>query len=327
MSNLEEKDELLSSETNITQTNELKNQELPEESVVEETAPLTPVEEYYQTKETDRQEIVRLIEAAEEELADLRLRKSLMEADFDQLLAKYKELLSTDQRISPIAKKTLLEYFSYELMKPLATVGLQPSGIAYDIWSTKHFYLRYQLNAEDQLLFSFKLIPLDQKFTTEFMPLLTIQPDSMEVAVDDEQLLELIRLWHAEKIFSKDQLSLVNYDLNLLLSHFRQLEFVVQPSLLDNTQPLAVSLESEYPLQEKILDEIFITAMENPDYDFEKNSGVSYEVLLDQNQRLLISGFENGHTKLFIDSDQRKRSLLDFFTSYPFLVPLMVRSN
>lgn len=321
-----EKNDLVSVDDSSTEQQTVVDEtEMLAEEAVETETPV--VEEYYQTKDNDHQEIVRLIEVAENELADLRLRKSLMEADFDELLSKYKSLILTEENISTIAKKTLLEYFSYELMKPLTSVGLKPADAAYDIWETKHFLIRYHLNAENALEFSFKIAPIDQRFETAFMPLIRVVPETMEVEVNDEQVLELIRLWHTEKVFSKDQLSLVNYDLNLLLNHFRELGFSVQPSLLDNTSPLAVDLESEFPLEEAVLDDIFITTMENRLFDFEKKGNDVYEVLLDQNQKIEISSQEDGHTNLFINSEQRKRSLLDFFTSYPFLVPLMVRNS
>ena len=83
----------------------------------------------------------------------------------------------------------------------------------------------------------------------------------MAVTVADEQVLELIRLWHVDHVFSLNQLSLINYDLNQLLSHFRTLGFTVAPSLLDNARPLQVRLESEFPLEQSVLDDIFITAI------------------------------------------------------------------
>lgn len=284
---------------------------------------MTEAEAYYQTKQNDHDEIVLLIGAAEKELADLKLRKSLMEADFSQLLAEYNRLIVPKVEISTIAKKTLLEYFSYELLKPLLSIGLKQA--AYDTWETKHFLTKYELDSKEDLMLQFKINPVDQRFTTDFMSLMTISPKTMQVTVNDPQVLELIRLWHAEKVFSMNQLSLVNYDLNQLLNHFRDLGFAVNPSLLDNTQALHVALDSEFPLETQVLDDIFVTAMENKAYDFEKTDADSYQVLLDQNQKIDIRKNDANQTNLFINSEDRKRSILDFFVNYPFLVPLMVR--
>lgn len=281
---------------------------------------------YDQTKETDHQEIVRLIAASERELADLKLRKSLMEADFPQLLSEYNRLIVPQEDISVIAKKTLLEYFSYELLRPLHSVGLRPAN-SYDMWESKHFIVNYQLDSEEDLDFSFKVDPVDNRYTTDFMPLIKVSPKNMTAEVAEDQVLELIRLWHAQHVFSLNQLTLVNYDLNLILNNLRKLGFDVKPSLLDNTQVLKVNLESEFPLETAILDDIFITTMENDEYDFEKINSREYQVLLDQNQKMDIQSDEQGQTKLYIDSDIRKRSILDFFTNYPFLVPLMVREG
>ncbi|MFV0557643.1 MAG: hypothetical protein ACK5MW_03270 [Enterococcus sp.] len=280
---------------------------------------------YYQMKTNDHDEVVGLIQAAEIELADLKLRKALMESDFNELLTSYKGLIVPNVEISAIAKKTLLEYFTYELLRPLTSIGLKPSELGYDIWENKHFLTTYQLNEDNDLELSFKLNPLEQRFTTEFMPFIAISPETMEVKIADDQALELIRLWHTDHVFSRNQLSLVNYDINQLLNHFRELGFTVHPSLFDNTQPLNVALESEFSMETQVLDEIFITTMENPEYDFEKTGQDAYQVLLDQEQKMDIRKKENDHTMLLIDSENRKRSILDFFTNYPFLVPLMVR--
>lgn len=310
---VETKEELENESTLATE--EKLNQEIPRDS---------GQDRYYQNKEADHQEIEQLIATAERELADLKLRKALMEADFPQLLQYYQELILPRESISPIAKKTLLEYFSYELLKPLASVGLE-QGNSYDIWQSKHFLVQYQLNDSQNLALNFKMTPIDNRFTTDFINLMTVKPGELIIEVEDNQVLELIRQWHVEHVFSANQLSLINYDLNQLLSHFRELGFSISPSLLDNAHPLQVRLDSEFPLEESVLDDIFIKTMENPDYDFETLVNQQYQVLLDQEQKLTISQTEEGETSLFVDSDNRRRSLLDFFTSYPFLVPLMVR--
>ena len=64
--------------------------------------------------------------------------------------------------------------------------------------------------------------------------------------------------------------------------------------------------------------------MESEEYDFDKIGTQQYQVTLTQGQTMKIDIHEN-QTVLFIDSNLRKRSILDFVTSYPFLVPLFVQ--
>lgn len=279
---------------------------------------------YYEMKSQDHQEIIDWIASAEAELADLRLRKSLLEADFEELLSEYRRLITTNAPISTIAKSNLLEYFSYELLKPLKSIGLQQAE-AYNTWESKHFLVAYQLDDEKNLALSFRMDVIDSRFDASYMPLIVVRPVDMTVEVDEKQVLELIHLWHTEKIFSRGQLSLINYDLNQLLSWFKELDFEVAPSLLDNTRALSVDLESELPLETHVLDSIFVTAMESDEYDLEKLNKDHYQVKLNQEQNVYIRS-ESGITHLFIDSNERRRSILDFFTHYPFLVPLIVRN-
>ena len=117
-------------------------------------------DDYYAVKAQDHQRIESLIEQAENELADLKLRKSIMEADFSGLLAHYRQLILTDQDISVIAKKTLLEYYAYEFLKPLKTIHLTATD-NYDTWKTKHFNVRFRLTETKELEFSFKLNPVN----------------------------------------------------------------------------------------------------------------------------------------------------------------------
>ncbi|WP_161900898.1 hypothetical protein [Candidatus Enterococcus willemsii] len=294
------------------------------EAEVVETTEVNQIDYYYDMKERDHEEIVQWIASAEEELADLRLRKALLEADFSELLKEYRRLITTNAPISTIAKTNLLDYFSYELLKPLKEVGLEQAEV-YNTWESRHFLIAYQLDENRDLELNFKMDVVDVRFDASFMPLILVKPVEMTVEVDEKQVLELIHLWHTEKIFSRTQLSLINYDLNQLLSWFKELGFSVAPSLLDNTQALTVDLESELPLETKILDNIFITTMESEEYDFEKLGTDHYQVKLNQEQNVYIRS-ENGRTHLFVDSNNRRRSILDFFTHYPFLVPLIVRN-
>ncbi len=291
-------------------------QETPAVKVIRENDP------YYDLKDKDRDEIVQWIASAEEELADLRLRKSLLEADFPTLLEEYRRLILKNEPISTIAKTRLLEYFSYELLKPLKSVDLKQSD-AYNTWESRHFFISYQLDEKRNLELKFKMNVGDAR--AAYMPLILVCPEDMTVLVDEKQVLELIRLWHSEKVFSRNQLSLINYDLNQLLSWFKELDFDVAPSLLDNTRALAVDLDTELQLDTEVLDHIFITAMESDEFDFKKRDENSYQVALSQEQYVSIRSEEDG-THLYIDSNNRRRSILDFFTHYPFLVPLIVRN-
>ena len=85
---------------------------------------------YLEGKEQDHQDIVSLIETAEAELADLRMRKDLIESDFPQLLESYDRFILNEEPISTIGKTSLIEYFTYELLKPLNDIGLERSNSA-----------------------------------------------------------------------------------------------------------------------------------------------------------------------------------------------------
>ncbi|HLQ39355.1 MAG TPA: hypothetical protein VK118_00130 [Tetragenococcus sp.] len=296
------------------------NEEISQETEI----PVVAEDPFYEEKAQNHAEMVLWIASAEKELADLRLRKSLLEADFPTLLSEYRRLVVSDAAISTIAKTSLLSYLTYELLKPLKDSDLEQTE-SINIWEAKHFFIQYQLNDKKELALSFKMEVIDNRFDAPFMPIILLNPQDMTVMIDESQILELIRFWYSEKVFSRNQLSLINYDLNKLLSHFKALGFEVMPSLLDNTRALSVDLESELSLETSILDTIFITTMENNEYDFDKIGKKKYQVKLNQDQQVFIND-ENGATHLFIDSNNRRRSILDFFTSYPFFVPLVVRT-
>lgn len=278
---------------------------------------------YYEEKAQNHAEIVSWIASAEKELADLRLRKTLLEDNFSDLLREYRRLIITDAAISTVAKTSLLAYLTYELLKPLKDATLKQTE-TYNIWQAKYFLIKYQLTDKRELALNFKMNVIDSRFTANFMPLILLDLQEMTAKVDESQVLELIRLWYSEKVFSRNQLSLINYDLNRLLANFKQLGFSVAPSLLDNTRALEVNLESEFPLETRILDNIFITTMESTEYDFDKIGQADYQVKLNQEQKVYIHAKQN-RTQLFVDSNSRRRSILDFFTHYPFFVPLIVR--
>ncbi|MGM0124298.1 hypothetical protein IGI37_001672 [Enterococcus sp. AZ194] len=283
---------------------------------------------YYEKKEQNRKNIVDMIQVAESELADLKLRKSLMESDFPELLSYYQELLldgSTYPEMSTIAQATLLEYITYELLKPLTHIGLKYSLAELDNWETVHFQIRYSLGEGNRLQFAFKMKPINNKYEAAYMDMFELDLDSKEVAINDDQVLALIRYWSVDNLYSSVQLSVLNHELNQLIVHFKTLGFNVDESLLDNSKPLDLHLESAFELSTEILDNIFIITMSNPEYDMEKIGEYGYEILLDKEQSLAVEVNEHGHSNLNIQTGRTNRSILDFFGSYPFLVPLMVR--
>lgn len=318
-----------SESTEVTQatSDPLTTAEVDYSSWSEQSSEDTSVDEddYYQAKAQDHARIESLIEQSEKELADLKLRKSMMESDFEGLHTHYQQLIIGQKDISTIAKKTLLEYYAYEFLKPLKTIQLAATD-KYDTWQTKHFYVRFQLTESNQLDLYFKLNPINSTYESNYLPLLTIDSAQRAVMVNDDQILHLVRQWHAENIFSVNQLSLFNYDVNQILAHIKELGFSVSPSLIDNTQQLSVDMETDFPVSETVLDQIFITTMENESYDLETENLGEIRILLDKNQRLTIQ-MHPASAVLTIDSGQWRRSLLDFFTSYAFLVPLVVPSK
>ena len=282
---------------------------------------------YYEKKEKNRKNIIDMIQIAEEELADLKLRKSLMESGFSELLTYYRQLLleSSSLELSSIAQATLLEYITYELLKPLTHIGLKYSLSELDSWETVHFQMRYSITEYNQLKFAVKMKPINNKYQPTYMDIFELDLDEMKVDIDDNQVLALIRYWSVDKLYSSVQLSVLNHELNQLLIHFKGLGFTVEESLLDNGKPLDLHLESAFELSTDILDNIFIIAMSNSEYDMEKTGEYSYEVLLDKEQSLAVEVNEQGNTNIDIQTGRINRSILDFFGSYPFLVPLMLR--
>lgn len=280
---------------------------------------------YLETKEKDHQDIVLLIETAEAELADLRLRKYLLESDFSQLLDAFERYILKAEPISTIGKTSLIEYFTYELLKPLNDIGLKFSNNTYDTWETRHFSINYRLNESNQLVFSFVLPTIDQRYQVESLNLLEVSPETMEITVQDDRVLSLIRYWSVERVFSAGQLTIFNHKFNQILAHARHLGFLVKQTLLDNTQPLHLNLQSQFELTDQVLDDIFIVAMKNPQYDFEKIGEEKYQVLLDKGQSMIISKNQKNQTMLEVSSGEYHRSVIDFFINYEFLVPLMVR--
>ena len=316
---------------------------MPEETKIHEKEKVTPTNTdtsenthayevsenpgYLEGKEQDYQDIVSLIETAEAELADLRMRKYLIESDFPELLESYDRFILNEEPISTIGKTSLIEYFTYELLKPLNDIGLERSNSAYDTWKTRHFSINYTLNGQNELVFSFVLPTIDQRYQVESMSLLNVSPETMEIDVQDDRVLSLIRYWSVDRVFSAGQITIFNHKLNQLLAHARTLGFTVNQTLLDNTKPLRLNLQSKFELTNEVLDDIFIVAMKNPSYDMEKINETTYQVRLDKGQSLTIATNEKDQTVLSISSGDYPRSVIDFFINYEFLVPLMVRKS
>lgn len=278
---------------------------------------------YDETKSRDHQKILTLIEAAEAELRDLKLRKEIMEANFSQLTQLFHNYLINAQVISALAKQTLVEYLSYELLRPLANQKLN-KGNNFNLWTAKHFQVLHHLDEKNRIIFEFQMNVLDQRIVPDFIPLLAFDIEDFSVEIFDHQIAVFIRLWYEEGIYSRNQLALFNHDLNQLLNYARQLGFVVERSLLDNTYQLDAHFTSQNPLSTKIIDQLFIDTMENDSYDFNLLSEQAYQVLLDHQQAVEISFDEKNHAQLEIKTATQKRSILDFLTSYPFLVPLLI---
>lgn len=277
---------------------------------------------YVISKKEYQREIKTWIQEAEKELADLYLRKKLLAADFEELLQQYQEIILENKPVSTIAKTNLLEYFSYELLLPFHSIGLDGTE-HYNTWETKQFFVAYQLDEQGHLIFYFKLKVLDERFVVDYIPLVRLDIQERMVTIEEKQVQTLISLWFSDHYLSRSQLSMFNHDLNRLLNHLRELGFTVAPSLLDNTQPLAFHLVSDFPVTSEILDQIFIKTMDSKEYDFNKLKEQTYQVQLNQEQNVIIH-LKETQTELYIDSNERRRSILDFVTSYPFLVPLIV---
>ncbi|MDZ5566181.1 hypothetical protein [Enterococcus cecorum] len=60
---------------------------------------------YDETKQKDHQKILSLIQAAEDELADLKLRRVIMEANFEKLLSLFHHHVLDEYKISALQSK------------------------------------------------------------------------------------------------------------------------------------------------------------------------------------------------------------------------------
>lgn len=281
---------------------------------------------YDEAKQRDHKKILSLIQAAEDELADLKLRRVIMEADFEKLLSLFNHHILNECKISALAKQILIEYISYELLRPLASLDLQ-KGDSFNRWYTKHFQVIHRLDEQNRLVFEFQLNVLNPSMNPTFIPLLAFDLHAKEVEIFDHHMAAFIRLWYEEHILSRNQLALFNHDLNQLLFYAKKLGFNVEQSLLDNAYELIVNFTSQRKVSELIIDRIFIKLMSVSEYDFELVGEQDFEILLDHQQKVKFYLDENQFAQITIDSAQQRRSILDFLTSYPFLVPLLIGSE
>lgn len=284
------------------------------------------ISRYYDLKERNRENVISLIESAERELADLKFRQELMEADFQQLLKHFNQVFVNEEfDASTIARSTLLEYLTFELLKPLESIGLQKSHSNFNTWDAKKFNLTYQLNNDNEIEFLFKVKAINQSMNTPSLNLLIVSPKTMQAHIDDDEVIALLRLCYVDSIYTTGQLSLLNFEINRVLARLKGLGFTVQESLLDNSNPLKLTVPSKVALSEELVDSIFVTTMASGDYDFDKINEHQLEIILDKNQTVTIIEQANRKLSVEIDTGDINRSILDFYGSYPFLVPLLVQ--
>lgn len=277
--------------------------------------------QYEQVKAQGHQAILADIKKTEAILADLRLQKLLAEAPFSSLVEAFCEFQQEKTEISTTARQQLHDYLIFELLKPLTQTSLVKTD-EEGVWQTKHFFIRYRFQ-KTQLTFEIKIPVTDARFDSHYLPLFNLDMRKMHATVLEKEVITLMNLWYSEKIFSRSQLSLINYDLNRLLANFKALDFDVKENFLDNTLELMMTVDSPVAFKPAILDQIFILLMDNPQYDLHKQGTHTYEIVLDHGQTIGLA-VDGEHVRLKIDSNQRKRSILDFFTHYPFLVPLLI---
>ncbi|MBU5364702.1 hypothetical protein KQI33_04880 [Enterococcus devriesei] len=281
---------------------------------------------YYDNREQNYQDLLSLIDDAEKELADLKFRKLLMESDFTTLLDYYKKIfVKEEESASAIAKGALMEYFTFELIKPLENHGLQLSSNEFSTWETKHFNLSYRLTNEDKICFSFMMPTSDGKLRSEKIKLMEVDPASMSVTVLDTAVLTLLKDCYYEHIYTSGQNSMFSREMNDVIAHMKELGFSFDKNLLDNSEPLDLDVQLKHQTPVDVLDQIFITTMDNEKYDFKKVGEDSYLVALDGNQTVTIKQDNLAHTSsLKLNTDRKNKSLIEFFGSYPFLVPLTI---
>ena len=279
---------------------------------------------YEDIKKLEQQELIPQMKQAEEALANLYLHKKLIEADFSELLSAYQNLIKEKIPFAKLLQQRLIEYFSFELLKPLPLLHVK-SNASSTIWRMQHFVVLAQVNEQQDLLFSLSFDGKEQLSESSYLPLLIIKPAEMLVEINEEQVLQLIDLWYGTKILSAKQLSLVNADLNSLLDHFRALGFTNQPSLLDCSCVLQQEFYLANCIEAKVLDELFIATMAQAEYDFDKVATAVYRISLTYGQTVeLYNHLEQPKVK--VHSNECRRSIIDFLMHHSFLMPLISRT-
>ncbi|MGX7203716.1 hypothetical protein [Enterococcus pingfangensis] len=279
---------------------------------------------YYDNREENYQDLLLLIADAEKEIADLKFRKVLMESDFPALLDYFKQIFLTEElTVSAIAKGALLEYFTFELIKPLQNQELYLSTNEFSTWESKHFNLSYRLTSANEILFSFMMPTSDGKFRSSKIKLMEVAPETMKVTVFNDAVLTLLKDCYNKHIYTSGQNSMFSREMNDVMAHMKELGFEFADNLLDNSKPLDLSVDLHHKTPIDVLDKIFITAMENEEYDFKKIDQNSYLIALNDNQTVTIKTVDQ-NSSLKLDTDRKNKSLIEFFGSYPFLVPLTI---
>lgn len=291
-----------------------------ETKIIEVSADEVP---YSDVRQNTYGQILSYIDESEKELADLKFRKTLMEADFPELLQHYLAVFVTKKHeASTIAKEALLEYFTYEIFKPLEKHDLYLSDKEYALWQTKNFALTYELKNDETLSIALLMPRNDNKNRHETIDLMEIYPKSETVVISDTAVLTLLIDCFEKRIFTTGQISFFSFEINDVLANIKELGFTIKENLLDNRQPLDISYTLPYEVTDEVLDDIFITAMGNQKYDFQKTAVEEYLVKLENKQTVAINRLENKTTTLKLDTYRNNKSLIEFFGTYPFLVPL-----
>lgn len=324
----EEIEELTIKEKEILHTDEADFESESTEELPVQTKPLSrSVLSYYDNRENNYQDLLNLIQDAEKELADLKFRKKLMESDFATLLIDFREVfLNKEYEVSAIAKSALLEYFTFELLKPLETHDLQLSSNDFSTWETKHFTLSYRLINDKEITFNLMMPTSDGKIRTEKIHLMTVYPETMKVVVLNEAVLTLLADCYQHHIYTSGQNSLLSYEMNGVFAHMKSLGFTFDDNLLDNSRPLDLSFDLPHLVNADTLDDIFITTMNNPKYDFKKVEEDHYLIKLENEHKVeLIQNEKQNTTQLTLDTANSNKSLIEFFGAYPFLVSLALK--
>lgn len=313
--------EIISSEHKIVAVSDEEDPIVPKnESTISEQSQF-----YFAGKAENHNNIIEWIGEAERELADLKLRKALMEADFEQLLAYVKEIfVENSLPASTIAKTSLLEYFTFELFKPLTSADLTLSQTEFEVWQTKNFSLGYQLINQKEIQVNLSINQTTNQQVVAPITLLTVFPETMAIQVKNEAVYTLLKKCHAERVYTIGQVSMVNFQLNEVLTHLKKLGFTFNENLLDNSKPLHLTVELAYEVSADILDEIFITTMQHPEFDFDVLAHKQYLIQLENNQTVTVTIEHDAVTEITLNTDQLTKSLLEFFGQYSFLVPLVI---